>query len=207
MCVANLNVSTQPCSHRWYTLIRSCSSSTNLSNCPEKLKLEGWETRLESCPWCDDDASVNGTLDDSTHRLFGGSVSRSRSGSLGTSINSMPTAADWKHRRQSSATGSTTSLARSTSSRGNLQSDDEDSSELGRGEKARMMNWRLDVYLMSHPERKTRSQQEDEGVSPEASVPESADGLRRSGSIRRSGSVLSKKVKRGMRLGKTMFRG
>lgn len=77
---------------------------------------------------------------------------------------------------------------------------------LGRGEKARMMNWRLDVYLMAHPERKQSIVQEIEGVAPESSVPES-NGLSRSGSIRRSGSMLGRKMRKGMRLSKTIFKG
>ncbi|KAI5242373.1 hypothetical protein E4T43_04863 [Aureobasidium subglaciale] len=205
MCVANLNVSTQPCSHRWYTLVKPCTNTTNLSNCSSKLALEGWETRLESCPWCDDSSSDSGILDDSTHRLFGGSISRSRSGSLGTSgVNAMPMSTE-RHRRQSSATNSTTSLPRSSSSRV-LQDDDAEAEELGRGEKARMMNWRLDVYLMANPERKQRLLQDEENVAPETSVPEQ-NSLGRSGSIRRSGSLLGRKMKRGMRLSKTIFKG
>jgi len=202
MCVANLNVSTQPCSHRWYTLVKPCTSTTNLSNCSSKLALEGWETRLESCPWCDDSASDSSILDDSTHRLFGGSVSRSRSGSLGTSgIGAMPIAAE-RHRRQSSATNSTTSLPRSNNGR----DDDAEAEELGRGEKARMMNWRLDVYLTGNAERKPSMSQEVENIAPETSVPEQS-GLARSGSIRRSGSLLGRKMKKGMRLSKTIFKG
>lgn len=202
MCVANLNVSTQPCSHRWYTLVKPCTSTTNLSNCPSKLALEGWETRLESCPWCDDSASDSGILDDSTHRLFGGSVSRSRSGSLGTSgIGAMPIAAE-RHRRQSSATNSTTSLARSNSGR----DEDVEAEELGRGEKARMMNWRLDVYLTGNAERKQSIVQETESIAPESPAPEQ-NSLGRSGSIRRSGSLLGRKMKKGMRLSKTIFKG
>ncbi|KAG9737734.1 hypothetical protein KCU73_g9918, partial [Aureobasidium melanogenum] len=205
MCVANLNVSTQPCSHRWYTLVKPCSSTTNLSNCPSKLALEGWETRLESCPWCDDSASDSGILDDSTHRLFGGSVSRSRSGSLGTSgTSAMPVAAE-RHRRQSSATNSTTSLSKESSNRF-TQDEDVLVEGLGRGEKARMMNWRLDVYLMAHPERKQSIVQEIEGIAPETPSPES-NGLSRSGSIRRSGSLLGRKMRKGMRLSKTIFKG
>lgn len=202
MCVANLNVSTQPCSHRWYTLVKPCTSTTNLSNCPSKLALEGWETRLESCPWCDDSASDSGILDDSTHRLFGGSVSRSRSGSLGTSgIGAMPIAAE-RHRRQSSATNSTTSLSRSNSGR----DDDAEAEELGRGEKARMMNWRLDVYLTGNADRKQSMVQENESIAPESPVSEQGS-LSRSGSIRRSGSLLGRKMKKGVRLSKTIFKG
>jgi len=134
--------------------------------------------------------------------LFGGSVSRSRSGSLGTSgIGAMPIAAE-RHRRQSSATNSTTSLPRSNNGR----DDDAEAEELGRGEKARMMNWRLDVYLTGNAERKPSMSQEVENIAPETSVPEQS-GLARSGSIRRSGSLLGRKMKKGMRLSKTIFKG
>nr|OQO19806.1 hypothetical protein B0A51_16258 [Rachicladosporium sp. CCFEE 5018]OQO27473.1 hypothetical protein B0A51_06557 [Rachicladosporium sp. CCFEE 5018] len=77
MCVAGLNVSTQSCSHRWYELIKPCRDDHNLANCPAKLRLEGWERRMDSCPWCNS-TSEQGTLD-STHRLFGGSSSSSSS--------------------------------------------------------------------------------------------------------------------------------
>jgi len=203
MCVANLNVTTQPCSHRWYTLVKPCTSTTNLANCSSKLALEGWETRLESCPWCDDSSSDSGILDDSTHRLFGGSFSRSRSGSIGTSgINAMPITTE-RHRRQSSATNSTTSLSNGGRI---MQDEDVEAEELGRGEKARMMNWRLDLYLTGQPERGYSLAQDTESIAPETSVSEQS-GVARSSSVRRSGSLLGRKMKKSMRLSKTIFKG
>lgn len=98
-----------------------------------------------------------------------------------------------------------TSLSKESNSRF-AQDEDAVADELDRGEKARMMNWRLDVYLMAHPERKQSIVQEIEGVAPETSAPESS-GLSRSGSIKRSGSLLSRKMKKGMRLSKTIFKG
>ncbi|KAK6430531.1 hypothetical protein LTR95_013316, partial [Oleoguttula sp. CCFEE 5521] len=77
MCVAGLNVSTQECAHRWYELIKPCKDDHNLANCPAKLRLEGWERRMKSCPWCDS-TSEQITLD-TTHRLFGSTASSSSS--------------------------------------------------------------------------------------------------------------------------------
>jgi hypothetical protein len=69
-----------------------------------------------------------------------------------------------------------------------------------------MMNWRLDVYLTGYPDRKQSIVQEVEAIAPEATVSEQS-GLGRSGSIRRSGSLLGRKMKKGMRLSKTIFKG
>lgn len=52
MCVAELNVSTQPCGHRWFHLLRPCSPSANLDNCKRKLGLAGWELKCDFCPYC-----------------------------------------------------------------------------------------------------------------------------------------------------------
>lgn len=52
MCKVNLNVSTQPCAHRWYQLIEPCSPSLDLSSCNARVKLQGWEQRTTSCPFC-----------------------------------------------------------------------------------------------------------------------------------------------------------
>jgi hypothetical protein len=207
MCVANLNASTKPCSHRWYTLTRPCNPTSNLSNCPSKLALQGWETRLESCPWCDDSISDTDMPNDNTHRLLGGSStprSRSRSGSLVlagvAAVAPSVGVADQRCRRQSSATNSTAS-----STQGMEDADEADVYE--RGERARMMNWRLDVYLTSHPERKQR---EDSAVvvsSSEVGLTRSPSTLSRQGSIRRSGSLLGKSVKKGFRLSRTIFKG
>jgi hypothetical protein len=84
--------------------------------------------------------------------------------------------------------------------------EDVEAEELGRGEKARMMNWRLDVYLTGNPDRKQSIVQETESIAPETSVSEQ-NGLNRSGSIRRSGSLLGRKMKKGVRLSKTIFKG
>ena len=54
MCIARLELSTQPCQHRWYRLHHRCSSDLHLGNCPNKLQLQGWETRTEHCPFCED---------------------------------------------------------------------------------------------------------------------------------------------------------
>jgi hypothetical protein len=52
MCVAELNVSLQPCRHRWYHLSRPCKPSANLINCGNKLGLSGWEIKCDFCPYC-----------------------------------------------------------------------------------------------------------------------------------------------------------
>ncbi|KAF1987071.1 hypothetical protein K402DRAFT_312816, partial [Aulographum hederae CBS 113979] len=52
MCVTELNVSTMDCRHRWYRLLRPCTSDTNLANCASKLVLEGWEVKASFCPFC-----------------------------------------------------------------------------------------------------------------------------------------------------------
>jgi hypothetical protein len=114
----------------------------------------------------------------------------------------MPVAAE-RHRRQSSATNSTTSLSNSGRI---MQDDDAEAEELGRGEKARMMNWRLDLYLTGTPERGQGLAQDTESIAPEASVPEQG-GLGRSDSVRRSSSLLGRKMKKSMRLSKTIFKG
>ena len=52
MCVAELNVSVLPCRHRWYHLSRSCTPTTDLSNCDKKLGINGWEIKCDFCPFC-----------------------------------------------------------------------------------------------------------------------------------------------------------
>ena len=54
MCIACLELSTQPCQHRWYRLHNRCSSDLHLGNCPNKLQLHGWESRKAHCPFCED---------------------------------------------------------------------------------------------------------------------------------------------------------
>ncbi|KAI9681956.1 MAG: hypothetical protein M1817_000010 [Caeruleum heppii] len=52
MCVAELLVTTRPCQHRWYHLLRPCHPSLGLYNCQSPLSLNGWENKVEFCPWC-----------------------------------------------------------------------------------------------------------------------------------------------------------
>ncbi|KAB2575984.1 hypothetical protein BFW01_g2528 [Lasiodiplodia theobromae] len=144
MCVAELNVSNLPCRHRWYHLLRPCSPTTNLSNCPNKLGIEGWETKCDFCPYC---AAWN--LSNTDFRLVG----NDRSPSVGG-----------LSRSPSANYGSTTTLtsARRDSRRASLARTDSTSSipALGlsvvekTGEKNRAINSRLDAYLGKHPERK-----------------------------------------------------
>jgi hypothetical protein len=88
MCVAGLNVSTQPCRHRWYELLRACSDQHSLANCPSKLQLEGWETRKATCPWCDSSGGED-FVADTTHRLFGSTSSASGSASSSPVLSAM----------------------------------------------------------------------------------------------------------------------
>ena len=137
MCVAGLHVSTQPCAHRWHQLIRACQPTNNLQNCPDKLKLEGWESRTSSCPWCDIDAVLT---HESTHRLLGGSSSSN-------SVPSSPIISDLGYntpqRVDSFGTVSSLSpLSRQSSAH---------STESDRGQRHREMNERLYTYLNSHP--------------------------------------------------------
>ncbi|KAF2226260.1 hypothetical protein BDZ85DRAFT_48070 [Elsinoe ampelina] len=135
MCVANLNVTLQPCSHRWYTLVRPCSESTNLSNCSNKVRLEGWETRVQDCPWCGTDTT---DINVATHKLFGGndfSEARRRSDSTVASMDSL-------------VRGRTNSI--STFSAITSRSSSQDSTERAdneRAERNQMMNRRIDAYI------------------------------------------------------------
>lgn len=139
MCVAGLHVSTQPCNHRWYHLVRACSSDRNLSNCPDRLRLEGWETRNENCPWCDGTALE---LDEATHRLFGNPASSSNSIASPPSSPEIP-AMTRAQRSPSAATLSTiSSLSRHGSSA---------SAESERGARQRELNDRFHLWLTSHP--------------------------------------------------------
>lgn len=185
MCVAGLHVAMQPCSHRWYKLLRSCSPSSNLANCPQKLKLEGWENRNDHCPFCAADASRLAEIDETTHKLCG---SVSRQGSESSTLSSIG-----RQRSRASST-STTSTSRS-SSRGS-----DNGADLDRAEQARVMNRRLETYLLTHPGKIFNSRGEDkEKISDDDAASETA-------SISRSSSVLGKGFKRSMRLSRSMFK-
>ena len=183
MCVANLNVALQPCSHRWYTLVRPCEPHINLSNCPQKIRLEGWETRNQNCPWC----GSNGDLDDANHKLFGGSISRSRACSDAVSASPV------RDRRTSGATSSSSSLSRSSS-----RSGDEDFDDLDAGAKARMMNYRINCYMFRNPERE-EWMKKDEEISTVPDEPEPVI-------VSRRGSKLGNKWRRSVQLGRGMFK-
>jgi hypothetical protein len=65
MCVTQLCVTTQPCQHRWYQLVRPCDADTNLSTCSKKLGISGWEVKSDTCPYC------QGNATHSQYRLIG----------------------------------------------------------------------------------------------------------------------------------------
>ncbi|KAJ4305014.1 hypothetical protein N0V90_000543 [Kalmusia sp. IMI 367209] len=129
MCIAELNVSLLPCRHRWYHLSRSCSPSTNLSNCSKKLGLAGWEIKCDFCPYCS-----GWNLSNSEYRLVGndrapavGGLSRSPSLTLTTT--------------------------RRESRRGSLsRTDSNNSIAMMAQEKNRALNARVDAYLRVAPE-------------------------------------------------------
>ncbi|KAF2167979.1 hypothetical protein M409DRAFT_53916 [Zasmidium cellare ATCC 36951] len=144
MCIAGLHVTTAPCSHRWYELIRPCDPSSNLANCTEKLKLQGWENRLENCPFCDG----AGNHHHSTHRLFG-STSSASSVSSSPTISEMGMTPVISNRRGSCGTinnaiglPSMSPLSRQSSGC---------SIEVDRSQRAKDMNDRINIYLSSDP--------------------------------------------------------
>lgn len=148
MCVAGLNVSTRPCSHRWYELRRACRSERNLSNCPDKLRLEGWENRSAGCPWCDGASAC--TVPITTHRLFGSvssasgasSLSSPTSPELGAITTAMTTATMTRERRSGSGT-TLGSLSRHGSTASSVGSE--------RAQRQRELNDRFNIYLTAQP--------------------------------------------------------
>lgn len=137
MCIAKLNVSTAECSHRWYELVRSCSQGSNLSNCTERIRLEGWENRREMCPFCSPDNDAH----ESTHRLFG-SVSSASS----VALSPVDAIALGRTSRRGSANTINTPL--SPLSR---QSSACSSMEIERAQRSKDMNDRIHLYLSSDP--------------------------------------------------------
>ncbi len=138
MCVAELNVSTLPCQHRWYRLLRSCAPHRNLSNCPSKLQLEGWEAKTDACPYC---TSWTPAPDAQQFRLVG----NDRHPSVGGLSRTLST---------SSPVVSLSHTRRDYARRGSLNRSDSSSSVLAQaaGSKNRAMNLRVDAYLTSTPE-------------------------------------------------------
>lgn len=135
MCIAGLNVA-KTCAHRWYELLRPCNPENNLQNCPEKLRLEGWERQREDCPFCD------GTGHLRTHRLFGSTSSAS-------SITSSPIMAGMTFNDKHSRRGSGATLMNTMSPLSRETSNC--SIECERATRSREMNDRIHLYLSSDP--------------------------------------------------------
>ena len=159
MCVANLSVSTQPCSHRWYELVRSCSHERNLANCPDRLKLEGWESRKEVCPWCNGDTQE--MLTDSTHRLFGNTSS-----SPSTISSPMSPVLDATRQQRSGSGGTLSSLHRANSN---------SSAESERMQAHRARNDRFHLYLNMAPHEVLPSAWKNYPTSPRDESPPASD--------------------------------
>ena len=194
MCVAELNVSTLECRHRWYRLLRSCSPTTNLENCPQKLKLEGWESKVGSCPWCDQDTPT----DPQEYRLVGndrvpsiGGLSR-----VSSSTNIEPTLVSSRRESRSGSiahTDSSTSLIDAA------------------GEKNRAQNMRIQWYLTSRleaiaqeeaRERPTATRRSSLMGLPLSSPPTSAS----SSTTSDAGGVFGKGWRRGKKIRRSFFR-
>ena len=112
-------------------------SRLNLANCPEKLRLEGWETRAPTCPWCDDGSAER--IHASTHRLCGSfSSAASSTGSSSSSSPTSPELGATRAHRSGSGASTLSSLPRYGTSA---------SAESERGQRSRDMNDRLHLYL------------------------------------------------------------
>ncbi|QIW95085.1 hypothetical protein AMS68_000603 [Peltaster fructicola] len=186
MCVAGLNVSTQTCAHRWYQLVRPCNTERNLANCTDKLRLEGWENRSNTCPWCDNADEIA----DTTHRLLG---SFSTSSSTPPASPELPGMLSRANRSGSVGTLSTlSSLSRHGST---------SSGESERGLRQREQNDRFNLYLTSPPHDILPSARRNYPTSPRDETTDS-DGA----SIVSAGGML-KGWKKSMKFGKGMFKG
>ncbi|KAM0721168.1 hypothetical protein Q7P37_003455 [Cladosporium fusiforme] len=194
MCVAGLNVCTQPCSHRWYELLRACSDERDLSNCPRKLQLEGWETRKEMCPWCDSSGDNDEPITTSTHRLFGSTSSASSS----SSTSSSPVISAMNTKPQLMRCGSDGAL--STLSRtGSFSSTGSE-----RGQMHRDRNDRLRLYLTMLPHEVLPSAGKyypSSATSPKDMTPPSSD----SGSIKSTKNRLGAGWRKSVRFGRSVF--
>lgn len=188
MCVAGINVSTQPCSHRWYHLKRSCNPGANLANCPERLRLEGWETRNSNCPWCEGSES---DVHASTHRLFGSTSSAS---STASSPTSPELGATRTHR--SGSGGTLSSLSRHSSSASN---------ESARGQRHREMNERLRLYLTTSPHEVLPSAAKNYPTYIASPVDESPPSD--AASIRSATGLIGNGWKKSVRFSKGMLKG
>lgn len=193
MCVAGLNVSTQPCAHRWYELLRSCSDERDLSNCPQKLQLEGWETRKEDCPWCESSGDNEEIITSSTHRLFGSTSSAS-----GSSTSSSPVLAAM-NKPQLMRCGSDGGL--STLSRtGSFSSTGSE-----RGQMYRDRNDRLRLYLTMLPHETLPSARKYYPSSPGSLNGEPTPPGSDAGSVKSTKNRLGAGWRKGVRFGRSVF--
>ena len=191
MCVAGLNVAAQPCGCRWYGLIRSCNPGMSLANCSERLRLEGWETRKESCPWC---TGPEKDVRPSTHRLLSATSPTEFTASSASSPE--PFAAQ-THRSGSSSTLS--SLSRNSSSasvqsaRGQRHRDD------------RLRNDRFNMYLTMSPHEVLPSARKNYPTTNASRADEAAK--LNAGSTMSANSGLGKGWKKSVRFSRAMFKG
>ena len=199
MCIVGLNVATQPCAHRWYQLVRPCQPTNNLSNCQEKVRLEGWEIRNEVCPWCDVSDIVP---NDSTHRLFGSTSSINSTASSPTS----PELGMSRPRRSVSygSVNSLNSLSNSLSRHSSINSVESD-----RGQKHREMNERLHLYLNALPHQVLPSARKNYPTYPQGLITTSTEETisEDTRSLRSVNNTLGKQWKKSVRLSKSMFKG
>lgn len=188
MCVAGLNVSTQACRHRWYELLRACSDEHNLSNCPSKLRLEGWETRKESCPWCDSSGDEDDLITDSTHRLFGSTSSSAASSPVLSAMGQRP------QLRRADTDSALSTLSRSGSF--------SNGTELG--QKNREKNDRFRQYLTMLPHEVLPSARKNYPGFVASSQNE-ASSSSDSGSIMSSRKLFGARWRKSVRFGRSMF--
>lgn len=194
MCIVELNVSTLECRHRWYRLVRSCSSSTNLGNCSDKLKIEGWESKVASCPWCD-----QGTPPEpQDYRLVG----NDRTPSIG-GLSRASSTADM---------GPTLTSSRRESRSGSIaRTDSSTSLTEAAGERNRAQNMRIQWYLTTRleaiaqeeiKEKPSTSRRPSMMGIPLSSPPTSAS----SSTASDTGGVLGKGWKKGKEISRSFFR-
>ena len=188
MCVAGLNVASQPCACRWYGLIRSCSPGMTLANCSERLRLEGWEMRIDTCPWCND---CTEDVHPSTHRLLS---STSFTNATVSPASSPERSAVRMHR---SGSGSTLSSLSRNSSSASVQSE--------RGQRHREMTDRFNMYLTMSPHEILPSARKNYPTNGTFRVDEAAKP--NTGSIVRANSGMGKSWRKRMKLSTAMFKG
>ncbi len=193
MCVATLNVSALSCAHRWYEIVQPCQPTTNLDNCSEKLKLQGWENLTDDCPWCDVKEPM---LREGSHKLLGSAQS-------GASTPTSPTMSDLDSISPSrvdsfGALSSLSALSRHTSSA---------STESEAGQRHREMNERLEIYLTTHPHEILPSAAKNSPTySRTSTVKSQTAGQMAGSSARGSGAKVASRFKKSVRLSVNFMR-